>query len=243
MKLIQKLLIVSLLSIVVLSSCDLLGGEVSEPSKADTRPSFNSSYSVLWALNTKTSVSTGGLGMDLGDAQVDFGSAFAGFTDGGSNVAAGDVKVNDISLKMEKNKFYMSPVSITNPTGITFEGTAKWSVAGANNIPTVNYTTKKSFPTASGFTCDATVDKTKSYTISLSSVSSADSIIYMVNDVVKTVAGNIKSVTFMSDQLSSLKKGNAFVQVAPYNYEIKLFGSKNFVFGNQIVVSKLVTIK
>lgn len=243
MKLIQKSLIFSLLSIVVLSSCDLLGGEVSEPSKAETRPGFNSSYSVLWALNTKTSVSTSGLGMDINDMQVDFGTAFAAFTDGGNNVAAGDVKVNDISLKMEKNKFYMSPISVTNPTGITFEGTAKWSVAGANNIPAVNYTTKKSFPSATGFTCDATVDKTKSYSISLTSVSNADSILYMVNDVVKTVAGNVKSVSFTSDQLSALKKGNAFVQVAPYNYEIKLFGSKNFVFGNQIVFSKLVTIK
>ena len=243
MKLTQKLIIVSLLSIIVFSSCDLLGGEVSEPSKVETRPTFNSSYSVLWAINTKTSVSAGGLGMDIGDMQVDFGTAFATFTDGGNNVAAGDVKVNDISLKMEKNKFYMSPVSVTNPTGITFDGKAKWSVAGAGNIPAVNYTTNKSFPTASGFTCDATVDKAASYSISLSSVSNADSILFMVNDVVKTVRGNVKSVTFTSEELNSLKKGNAFVQVAPYNYEIKLVGSKNFVFGNQVVFSKLVTIK
>ena len=111
MKLTQKLIIVSLLSIIVFSSCDLLGGEVSEPSKVETRPTFNSSYSVLWALNTKTSVNTGGLGgVDMGDMQVDFGTAFAAFTDAGNNVAAGEVKVNDIYLKMEKNKFYMSPV-------------------------------------------------------------------------------------------------------------------------------------
>lgn len=243
MKFIQNLILISFLCIVVFSACDLLGEKISEPAKVDTRPTFNSSYSVLWAINTKTSVNTGGLGMDIGDMQVDFGTAFAAFTDGGNYVAAGDVKVNDIALKMEKNKFYMSPVSATNPTGITFEGNAKWSVAGANNIPAVNYTSKKSFPTASGFTCDATVDKTKSYSISLTSVLSADSILYMINDIAKTVAGNVKSVTFTSDQMSSLKTGNAFVQVAPYNYEIKLYGSKNFVFGNQIVFSKLVTIK
>ena len=243
MKLIQKLLIVSLLSVIVFSSCDLFGEDVSEPSKVDTRPTFNSSYSVLWALNTKTSVNTDGLGINIGDTQVDFGTAFAAFTDGGNYVSAGDVKVNDNLLKMESNKIYLSNVSLTNLMGITFEGNAKWSVAGANNIPAVNYTTNKSFPTASGFTCDATVDKTASYTISLSSVSNADSIIFMVNDIVKTVRGNIKSVTFTSEQLSSLKNGNSFVQVAPYNYEIKQFGSKNFVFGNQIVFSKLVTIK
>ena len=243
MKLIQKSIIFSFLCTIVLTSCDLLGGEVIEPSKVDTRPAFNSSYSVLWALNTKTSVATGGLGMDLGDMQVDFGTAFAAFTEGGNYVVAGDVKVNDISLKMEKNKLYLSSVSLTSPTGITFDGNAKWSVAGAGSIPAVNYTTKKSFPTATGFTCDATVDKTKSYSISLASVSNADSILFMVNDVVQTVRGNVKSVTFTSEQLSSLKKGNSFVQVAPYNYEIKLFGSKNFVFGNQIVFSKLVTVK
>jgi len=243
MKLIKKVLIVSLLSVIGFTSCDLFGEDVSEPSKVDTRPTFNSAYSVLWALNTKTSVSTGGLGMDLGDTQIDFGTAFAAFTDGGNYVAAGEVKVNDNLLKMESNKIYLSNVSLTNITGIIFEGNAKWSVVGANNIPAVNYTTKKSFPTASGFTCDATVDKTASYTVSLAAVTDADSIVFMVNDLVKTVRGNVKSVTFTSEQLSSLKKGSSFVQVAPYNYEIKLFGSKNFVFGNQIVFSKLVTIK
>lgn len=245
MKLIQKLLILSFLSIVILSSCDMLEGDAKEPSKVSTRPNFDSSYSILWAINTKTTVSTGMTvpGMDMGDVQVDFGTAVAVFSDGGKNVPAGEVKVNDVALKMESNNFYMSPISLIDVTGITFDGATKWSVAGANNIPAVNYTTSKRIPTATGFTCDVNVDKTVSYSISLSTVAYADSILYMVNNVIKTVAGNVKSVTFTAEQLSALKKGNAFVQVAPYNYEIKQFGSKSFVIGSQIVFSKLVTIK
>lgn len=246
MTLLLRLFVFSFLSTALFSSCDLLEGDAKEPTKQSTRPNFDSSYSVLWALNTKTTVNTGisGVpGMDMGDVQVDFGTAFAVFNDGTKSVSAGEVKVNDVALKMESNNFYMSPVSLTDPTGIVFEGTTKWSVAGANGIPAVNYTTRKNIPTATGFTCEANVDKTVEYTISLSTVSYADSILYMVNDVMKTVAGNVKSVTFTPEQMSSLKKGNAFVQVAPYNYEIKLYESKNLVFGSQIVFSKLVTIK
>lgn len=232
------------MSTTVLTSCDLFEGKAKEPDKAETRPAFDTSYSILWAINTKTSVNTGGIGgIDMGDIQVDFGTAFASFTDDGKYVAAGEVKVNDAALKMESNKFYMSQISLLDPEGLTLSGTTKWSVGGAGNIPAVTHTTRKYMPTGAGFNCDATVDKTASYTISLSSVSYADSILYLVNDIAKTVAGHVKTVTFTADQLSSLKKGNAFVQVAPYNYEIKRFGTKDFVFGNQIVFSKMVTIK
>lgn len=163
--------------------------------------------------------------------------------DAGKNVAVGTVKVNDTALKMESNKIYLSPVSVTNPTGISFEGTVKWSVEGGNGFVAADYTTSKSFPTASGLTADATVDRSASYTVSVSSVSGADSVFYGINEVYQTVAGNVKSVTFTASQLSKLKKGDAFVQVAPYNYEMKKNGTREVVIGNQVVISKLVTVK
>lgn len=60
------------------ASCDDLGlGKNKEPEKASTRPEFNSAYSVLWAVSTKTTVNTGGIDLGIGDVQVDFGTAFA----------------------------------------------------------------------------------------------------------------------------------------------------------------------
>lgn len=242
MKLLKKSFLLFTFVGLFFTSCDDLG-KVTEPQKVSTQPQFNSSYSVLWALNTKTTVNTGGIDLGIGETQIDFGTAVASFVDGGKNVSVGKVKVDDTELKMESNKIYLSPVSLTNPTGITFGNTVNWSIEGGNGFAAMDYITKKRFPIASGFTADATVDKTASYTVSLSSVSYADSIFYGVNDVYKIVAGNVKSVTFTAAQLADLKAGNAYVQVAPYNFEIIKNGTRDVVFGNQMVMSKLVTIK
>ena len=229
--------------VLLFASCDKLGiGKVKEPEKASTRPELNSSYSVLWAINTQTTVDTG-IDFGMGAVQVDFGTAVASFVDAGKNVSVGAVKVNDTQLKMESNNIYLSPVLQTNPTGITLEGNVKWTVEGGNGFTAMNYTTSKKIPTVTGLTADANVDRSASYTVSITSVYSADSIFYGVNDVHKVVAGNVKSVTFTAAELSKLKKGSAFVQVAPFNYEMKKNGSKVVVYGNQAVTSKLVTIK
>jgi hypothetical protein len=232
----------SLISILTITSCDLINS-TQEPDKISTQPAFNSSYSVLWALNTVTTINTGNLGIDIGDTQVEVGTAFAAFVDGAKYTPAGVVKVNDNVLKMQSNNAYISEVSLTNPSGIMFSGNVKWIVEGASNVSAINYTVSKQFPTATGLEADATVDKSVSYTISLNSVTGADSILFAVNDLIKTVGGSVKSITFTPEQLAKLKKGPAFVQVAPYNYVIKKYGTKDCVFGNQIVLSKLVTIK
>lgn len=228
--------------LLLFASCDALEKD-NEPEKASTRPNFDSNYSVLWAINTKTTANTGGINMGVGDVTIDFGTAFASFVDSGKNVAVGAVSAGDTQLKMEANKIYLSPFSITNPTGITFATNVKWNVEGGNGFAAINYTTRKRFPTATGLSADETVDRSTSYTVSVATVSAADSIFYGVNDVYKIVAGNVKSVTFTPDDLSKLKKGSAFVQVAPYNFEMTKNGSKDLVYGNQIVISKLVTIK
>jgi hypothetical protein len=241
MKLLSKSFLMSVMVLFFLS-CDDLPTDT-EPDKASTRPEFNSAYSVMWAINTKTTMNTGGIDLGLGDIEVDFGTAYASFVDAGKNVAVGTVKAGDTELKMEANKIYLSPFSLTSPTGITFEGNVTWTVEGGNGFSAINYTSSKAFPKATGLSADETVDRSTSYTVSVSSVSAADSIFYGVNDVYKTVAGNVKSVTFTPEELSKLSKGSAFVQVAPYNFEMKENGTKDIIYGNQIVISKLVTIK
>lgn len=241
MKLFSKSLLMSVL-VLVFAACEDLDKD-KEPVKTSTRPEFNSAYSVMWAINTKTTMNSGGINLGVGDVEIDFGTAYASFVDGGKNVAVGVVKAAGTELKMEANKIYLSPFSITNPTGITFEGNVTWTVEGGSGFTAIDYTSRKAFPKASGLSADETVDRSTSYTVSVSSVSAADSIFYGVNDVYRTVAGNVKSVTFTPEELSKLDKGSAFVQVAPYNIEMKKNGTKDIIYGNQIVISKLVTIK
>lgn len=238
--------IFSIISFFALISCDLLEDPTTEPTKASAQPTFSSNYSVLWATKTISSVSVGGLGdlgVDIGDTQIEIGLAFAGFMDGGKFVPAGKVTAAGTELKMQSNNTYINEPSALNPQGMDFSGNVKWVVEGNDKISAVNHSVSKSFPTATGFEAAETVDKSIPYTLSLKTVTSADSIIYMVNDIVKTVGGSVKSVTFTPEELSTLKKGTAFAQVAPYNYEFKKFGKNDFVFGNQIVLSKLITIK
>lgn len=241
MKLFSKSILMSVL-VLLFASCEDLQKD-KEPVKTSTRPEFNGDFSVMWAINSKTTVSTGGFDFGAGDIEVDFGTAFASFVDAGKYVGVGKVTVANTELKMESNKMYLSPFSLTSPTGITFEGKVTWTVEGGNGFSAINYTSAKFFPKAAGLSADETVDRSTSYTISISSVSGADSIFYGINDLYKTVAGNVKSVTFTPNELSKLSKGNAFVQVAPYNFEMKKNGKRDLIYGNQIVLSKATTVK
>lgn len=238
--------IFSIISVFALISCDLLEDPSTEPEKASAQPTFSSNYSVLWATKTISSVSVGGLGdlgVDIGDTQIEIGLAFAGFMDGGKFVPAGKVTAAGTELKMQSNNTYINEPSVLNPQGMEFSGNVKWVVEGNDKISAVNYSVSKSFPTATGFDAASTLDRSTAYTVSLKTVTSADSIIYMINDIVKTVGGSVKFVTFTPEELSKLKKGSGFAQAAPYNYEFKKFGKNDFVLGNQIVYSKLITIK
>ena len=238
--------IFSVFSVFAFVSCDLSENSLTDPPKVSAQPAFNSSYSVLWATKTVSTIDVGNLGNlggVIGDTEIEIGLAFAGFVDGGKFVPAGNVTVDNTTLKMQSNNTYINEPTVQTPQGIEFSGNVKWVVDGNDKISAINHSVSKSFPTASGFEAAQTVDRSTSYTLSLSTVTSADSIVYMVNDVVKTVGGSVKSVTFTPEELSKLKKGAAFAQVAPYNYEFKKFGKNDFVFGNQIVLSKLITIK
>jgi hypothetical protein len=210
-----------------------------EAVKASTTPSFEGTAGVLWALRTVTTINTGVPGVD--GITIDVGTGVGMFIDGGKNLDVGTVTLNGVALSNMSNT-YMSTVSATQPTGVDFSGGIKWAITGGSGYSAFSHTVTNKFPVAGTFSSPSTLIKTDSYTIGFSSISGADSIIFVVNDVMKTVSGNTKSYTFTPAQLSKLTKGPGIVQAVPYNYKIANYGGKNLVFGNELAYSQVITI-
>jgi hypothetical protein len=229
-----------LLSIGVISSCE--DNDVApDASKVSTTPAIGGSAGVLWAVRTVTQVNLGGV--NIGDPiTIDVGTGFGAFLDGDNMVDVGTVTLNDLPLTRYSNNSYISTVSVTQPTGVDFSNGIRWAITGGNGYAAFDHTVTNSFPYAGTFTSSETLDRSENYTMSFSSISGADSIIFAINDLVKTVPGNTKSYTFTAAQLEKLSKGPGVIQAVPYNYKIVSYGGKYIAFGNQVSYSKTITI-
>jgi hypothetical protein len=232
-------LILLLFSLVIFNSCED-SGETPEAIKASTTPAIKGSAGVCWALRTVTTVNTGGINIGT-DLTIDVGTGIGVFMDNGKSVDVGTVTLNSLPLEKVSNN-YMTTVSATQPTGVDFSKGIKWAITGGNGFTAFNHTVTNSFPYTGTFTSAKTLTKADGYTLGFSSVSGADSIIFAINDVVKTVPGNVKSYTFTAAQLSKLSKGPGVVQAVPYNYKIVNYGGKYIAFGNQVSYSQTITI-
>ena len=234
-----RALILLILSIAFLISCSK-DDPTPETATASTTPVFEGTAGVLWAVRTVTEVNTG---INIGGAAItmEIGTAVGVFMDGGNSVDVGTVSMNGTNLDKYSNN-YVSTVSVTQPTGLDFSKGIKWAITGGSGFAAFNHTVTNSFPSVGTFSPPAELTQANGYTLGFSSVSGADSIIYSVNDVSKTVAGNVKSYTFTAAQLSKLSKGPAIVQAVPYNYKIATYGGKQIVFGNELVYTKTINI-
>jgi len=234
------LLIILLLSLVTFNSCEKTD-ETPDALKASTTPSIKGSAGVCWALRTVTTVNTGGINIGT-DLTIDVGTGIGIFLDNnGKSVDVGTVTLNGLPLDKVSNN-YMTTVSVAQPTGVDFSKGIKWAITGGNGFTAFNHTVTNTFPYTGTFTSPKTLTKADGYTLGFSSVSGADSIIFAINDVVKTVPGNVKSYTFTAAQLSKLSKGPGVVQAVPYNYKLVNYGGKYIAFGNQVSYSQTITI-
>lgn len=233
--------ILLLMAVSVFVSCQKDDDEP-QAQNTSTTPAFEGTAGTLWAVRTVTTIDMGGIGIGGGDYTIEVGTGVGVFWDGGKNVNVGTVKVNGETMSNNSN-YYMTTVSQTQPTGLDFSGGIQWEVSGGSGFSAFTHTVTNAFPVASGFTAGETLTSGENYTISFTNVTGADSIIFVVNDVAKSVSGKTKSYTFTSAQLSALKKGAGVVQAAPYNYKIVNYGGKDIVFGNELAYSKNITIK
>lgn len=217
------------------------GGGNSTPS---TTPNFDGADASLWAIRAFSTQTT-----PIGEIDVELGTAVAAFSNDGfaSMVGVGTVELNSNALTPATNQAYSFQPSATQPTGMDLSsGTLAWEVQGGNGFDGFTYTySNMAFPNpVSGvITSGTTVVRADGYTLSIASVSNADSVLFMVGDVVRTLPGGATSCTFTADELAGLSAGTNLMQVAPYAYKLQVLGGKNVYFGKEMVRSKSVTIQ
>jgi len=206
----------------------------------NAQPDFNGADASLWAVKSLSVTEIAG----LPPVTTTIGLGVAAFNDGTSTlVSAGTVKLNTTTLTLNSNNSYTNPIGTSNPTGIDFTSGVSWDVSGANGFNAFTKNVTLAFPTVSAVTSSTTITKSSGYTLTVNTVTGADSVLFLVGSVSKTLAGNATSCTFSASDLSGLNTGSTVVQVAAYTFTNETVGTKNVYYGNETVQSKTATIQ
>lgn len=209
-------------------------------STGNAQPNFDGADASLWAVKSLSVTTIPG----LPPVTTTVGLGVAVFNDGTSNmVSAGTVQLNSNALTLNSNNSYSYTITTTNPTGIDFTSGVNWDVSGGNGFNAFTKNVTLAFPTVSEVTSSATIIKSSGYTLTVNTITGADSVMFLVGGVSKTLAGNATSCTFSSSDLSGLNNGTTVVQVAAYTYTNETVGTKNVYYGNETVQSKTATIQ
>ena len=234
--------------IVSLGSCkkeDLLDDilKPTEPVEATPPPfpSVANSDGTLVAIRSQTTQNT-----QIGPITTQIGLGVAVFyeTPGATTfLDAGTVVLNELALTKQSNNSYAFQPSASNASGIDFTGGSSWNVSGTADVAAFAFAPSISFPSLDAVSSGETVNKSNGYTLTTTGVIGADSVIFQVGTVLKTVAGNATSCTFSSSELSGLSTGTSIVQIAAYKMQNETITSKNYYFINESVVTKTVTVE
>lgn len=177
----------------------------------------------------------------IGPLETTIGTGVALFTSDNFNsfMDAGSVSLNGSSLTKNGNNSYTHIPGLTDPMGIDFSSSIEWNVSGMGSVPAFTLDlTSQGFPEVDPISSPTTVDLSSGYTLSTTNIANADSIIFLIEGVYKTLAGDVTSYTFSADELSSLSPGMSSAQIAAFNI------SENTVSGSLIygVNEKVQTI-
>ncbi|MDA3941962.1 MAG: hypothetical protein PF694_00320 [Bacteroidetes bacterium] len=225
-----------------MASCNKKDDENPDPGGGDDpsteNPSPQLGAGTLVAIKTQNTTST-----PIGDITTTIGLGVAAFSSNGysSLTDAGSVQLNGNALTKQSNNSYVFMPSITNPTGIELGNTIEWEVAGNGDTPAFSHTVQAPFPTVGAITSSTDVSKS-GYTLTVASVTNADSVYFQVGNVLKALAGNTRSYEFTAAELSGLSTGQSIIQVAPYKISQAAYGGKNFYFVNETTVSASANI-
>ena len=215
----------------------------SDPASNPPTPTFGVGYGTLAAVKTITTFDPG-FGVPVQEIVLGLGSA--GFTDAmdySTLIEAGTLTLEGETLtKADNNAYYNSPTQ-TNPTGIDFSGNPSWEVSGSGAVPAFTHTTSIGFPTLGTITSATTIPGSGDYTLTVSNVSGADSVYFMLGGVVHTEGGNATSSVFTEAEINTMGTGTNFMQVAPYRWEMATKSGKDFYFVTEAVKTQSVTIE
>lgn len=168
-------------------------------------------------------------------------AAYMSETGSSTFVDVGTAKVEGSEMAKYDNNSYALTPGTTNPSGIDFENEVTWEITGANGFDAFNHTDNSFWPALTDITSSTTVSKA-GYTMTLSGVNNADSVLFILSDVYKTVAGNATSCTFTADELVATATGDNIMMAAVYRSNSSVINGKNMYFGKEVVKTKSVTI-
>lgn len=209
-------------------------------STGNAQPNFPGADASMWAVKSLSVTEIQGMPPITTTIGIGVGVFF---DTGGSYVDVGSVQLNSNALTKNSNNSYTYTPGQANPTGIDFSSGVNWSVAGGNGFSAINKNVTLGFPTVSEITTSGTITKANGYTLSVNTVTGADSVLFLIGDVNKTIAGNSTSCTFSASELSSLSNGSTVIQVAAYISTNETVGGKLIYYGNETVQSKSATIQ
>lgn len=215
------------------------GNNNTTPATASTTPHFTGADGALFAVRT-TNMQTLPF---IGNFTVDVNTAVAAFwndTDS-SLVGAGTVTCNDSALTFMNNAYVFQQHSLN---GIDFSSGVNWNVSGANGIPAFSRSiTAIPFPAVDTVTSSLTIPRNADYTLTVGSVSGADSVYFVVGSLLKRMGGNATSCTFTAAELGTLAAGTSIVEAAAFNYYSEDISGKTIYFGKESVQTRMVTLQ
>lgn len=205
----------------------------------NAQPSFIGADATMWAINSLSVTTVTG----FPPVTTTIGTGVGLFLDGSGNfIDVGAVQLNSNALTLNPNNSYVFVPGVTMPLGITFNS-VDWSVAGGNGFPAITKNVTIPFPMVSEITSSETVTKANGYTLTVNTVTGADSVLFLVGGINKTIPGNATSCTFSASELSSLADGITVVQVAAYVSTNETLSGKVIYYGNETVQSKSTTVE
>lgn len=202
---------------------------------ASTYPSPSDSDGNLIAVNSRSTVS---------GFTITIGTAVAVFPDGsGNNNDAGTVQADNNTLDKQPNNSYVYTPGTTNPTGITFGSSIVWTGGGTTNVPTFTLTNNDGMPTVADINSGTTASKATGYTLSTTSISNSDSVLFILGDLSYIAGPNTLTHTFSSSDMASLGNGTNISSIAPYKMSSQTVSGKKFYLINETVVQQQVTVQ
>lgn len=226
-------------SVLLLTSCKKSVLTPTATTTTPTTPSPGDADGVLAAVNVSASQTVGGITvpLNIGLGVAAFGSTSANFL-AGTYTDAGAIACNSKSLTKQSGNSYIFQPSASAATGIDFASGVSWNVGGAGTIPAFTRTLGAVMPDAPSITSGTTVTKGSDYTLTINSVSGADSILFMIasgsKSIRKTLPGTATSCTFSGAETNTLDASNsAIIQADPFNYTSEVISGKKIYFVNE----------
>ena len=214
-------------------------------------PSANNADGVMVAIKTLSFIEQAGFEFSLpvNTAVAAFGNLETGaFEDVGTVDLGGDV------LEKQSNNSYVytfdGGVGTTpgETYGLDLNTPYTWNVTGGGGFGAFDHTVTRSFASIGKITSGTgNISSSSSYTLSVASVSGADSVYYQIagddGNVYAVTGGNVTSHTFTAAEVASVGSGDAVVQVAAINYTTDTKSGKDIWFLNETVVTDFVKVQ